>query len=306
MRFLTMSVAVFLAAVTTWCAPAGDPAQPVIAAGMRIETDVPYGAQSPAQVLDILYPAGPGAAARPAVVHIHGGGWYTGGKGGDSTLKLLNTLAENGYVGVSIAYRLSDEAKFPAAVEDCRLALRWLRANAAKYRIDPDQIGAIGASAGGHLSAMLAVAGSEASLDGTGGLAEYSSAVQAAIPVCGPMDLREPLSFKLGLENDDAVMRFLGGTPLALPEVARRASPAAYVRAGLPPMLLIHGTEDRRVELVQSTKFAEALKAVGAPVEVIAVEGGNHGMGIARTPEMVARIVAFFDAHLKPEVKPAG
>lgn len=267
--------------------------------GLAFDTDVPYGAQSPAQILDILYPADAAADARPAVVHIHGGGWYTGGKGGQSTFNLLKALADRGYVGVSIAYRLSDEAKFPAAVEDARLAIRWLRANAAAYRIAPDHIGAIGASAGGHLSAMLAVTADAAEFDGAGGLTEHSSAIQAAVPVCGPMDLRQPLSHKLGLENDDVVIRFLGGTPIDLPEPARRASPAAYVRPGLPPMLLIHGTDDRRVELEQSTRFAEALQAAGSPADVIAVQGGKHGMGIAREPEMVQRIIGFFDVHLR-------
>lgn len=297
--YLTLGITALL--FSAGLSAAAQDAPPEIPADLVFEVDVPYGTQSEFQRLDILYPSDPAAAPRPVIVHIHGGGWYTGGKGGESTLKLMKAFAADGYVAVSIAYRLSDEAKFPAAVEDCRLAVRWLRSHAAKYRIDPDHIGAIGASAGGHLSAMLAVTGDVADFQGSGGLDEYPSGIQAAVPVCGPMDLQKPLSFKLGLENDEAVTRLLGGTPLEKPDDARRASPVTYVKAGLPPMLLIHGTEDRRVELVQSTDLAEALKAVGSPCEVVAVEGGSHGMGIARTPEMVERIIAFFDGALKPK-----
>ena len=273
---------------------------PVDLSGYTLDKDVAYGTQSPKQVLDILYPNDPSAAARPAIIHIHGGGWYTGGKDGDSTLRLMHAFAERGYVTLSIAYRLSDEALFPAAVEDCRLAVRWLRANATKYRVDPAHIGALGGSAGGHLSAMLAVCGEEKRFDGAGGLLEYSSAIQAAVPICPPMDLSKPLSFTLGVANDEAVTRFLGGTPEQKADEAKWASPVTYVRAGVPPMLVIHGDADRRVELVQSTEFAAKMKEVGAACELIVVPGGKHGMGDARKPEMLERMIGFFDGHLKP------
>lgn len=275
---------------------------PLDLTGYAFDKDVAYGTQSPKQVLDILYPADLSAVARPAIIHIHGGGWYTGGKDGDSTLRLMHAFAEKGYVVLSIAYRLSDEAPFPAAVEDCRLAVRWLRANAAKYHVDPEHVGAMGGSAGGHLSAMLAVCGDEKRFDGAGGLLEYSSAIQAAVPICPPMDLTKPLSFKLGIANDEAVTKFLGGTPEQKPEEAKWASPISYVRPGLPPMLLIHGDADQRVELVQSTDFAAKAREAGSSCELIVVPNGKHGMGEARQPEYVARMLAFFDAHLKAKV----
>ncbi len=274
---------------------------PLDLTGYTFDKDVAYGTQSPKQVLDILYPTDTSTGPRPAIIHIHGGGWYTGGKDGDSTLRLMHAFAEKGYVALSIAYRLSDEALFPAAVEDCRLAVRWLRANAAKYRVDPAHIGALGGSAGGHLSAMLAVCGEEKRFDGEGGLMEYSSAIQAAAPICPPMDLTKPLSFTLGVANDEAVTRFLGGTPEQKAEEAKWASPITYARAGVPPVLLIHGDADRRVELVQSTDFAAKMKEVGGACELIVVPGGKHGMGMARTPEMLARMIGFFDGHLKPK-----
>lgn len=278
--------------------PAPEP-PPLDMSAYTFDKDIAYGSQSPKQVLDILYRTEHDDALRPAIIHIHGGGWYTGGKDGDSTLRLMHAFGERGYVALSIAYRLSDEALYPAAIEDCRLAVRWLRANAAKYHIDPDRIGAMGASAGGHLSAMLAVAADEKRFDGQGGLNEFSSAVQAAVPVCPPMDLTKPLSFKLGIANDEAVTRFLGGSAADNPEEAKWASPITYVRPGLPPMLIIHGDADRRVELVQSTDFAAKAKEVGAPCELIVVPGGKHGMGDARGPELSVRIMDFFDQHLK-------
>lgn len=293
--FLLLSLLVFT------CLPclAQDP-PPLDLTGYTFDKDIAYGTQSPKQVLDILYPSDASAAPRPAIIHIHGGGWYTGGKDGDSTLRLMHAFAEKGYVALSIAYRLSDEALFPAAVEDCRLAVRWLRANAEKYRVDPEHIGALGGSAGGHLSAMLAVCGEEKRFDGVGGLLEYSSAIQAAVPICPPMDLTKPLSFTLGVANDEAVTRFLGGTPEQKADEAKWASPVTYVRAGVPPMLMIHGDADRRVELVQSTDFAAKMKEAGAACEVIVVPGGKHGMGDARKPEMLERMIGFFDGHLKP------
>lgn len=124
--------------------------------GLVLTQDVAYGTASKAQRLDILFPEDR-AQPRPAIVHIHGGGWHAGDKGGRNTFELMRTFAKAGYVALSINYRMSGEAKFPAAVEDCKLALRWLRAHAPDYGVDPDRIGVIGPSAGGHLSAMLAV-----------------------------------------------------------------------------------------------------------------------------------------------------
>jgi alpha-L-fucosidase len=265
--------------------------------GFVFVANIPYGVVSGAQRLDILYP--PNAKhPLPAIINIHGGGWYAGGKGGETTLAMLCRFAESGFVALSIDYRLSDEATFPAAVEDCKQAVRWLRAHATDYNVDPERIGVIGASAGGHLSAMLAVTRPEDEFDRAGRYLEYSSAVQAAAPVCGPMDLCVPLAPQRYPDNDPAVVRFLGGTFPGKLGAARRASPITYVRKELPPILLVHGDADNRVELSQSQKFADALAAAGAPHELLVVKGGGHGMGIARDDAMLARIVAFFRAHL--------
>ena len=279
----------------------GDPSLPK---DMKLVRDVHYGEVSPAQRLDILYR--PDAAEpQPAIVHIHGGGWYTGDKGGPITLDMMRRFVEAGYVAVSINYRLSDEMRFPAAVEDCKLALRWLRLHASDYCVDPERIGVIGGSAGGHLSTMLAVTRPEDGLEG-GGWAGESSAVQAAVAVCAPMDLREPLTPPPAEEPDPVVVRFLGSAAVVNADAARRASPISYVRKDLPPILLIHGTDDKRVDPGQSKAMASALNAAGAPCELMLVAGGKHGMGIARMDETFARILAFFGRYLQTSRRPAA
>lgn len=272
--------------------------EPALPEGMKLARDLPYGTASEAQRLDILYvPDAP--ERRPALVHIHGGGWYTGDKGGASTLEMMRRFVEAGYVALSINYRLAGDAPFPAAVEDCKLALRWLRAHAADYGVDPDRIGVLGASAGGHLSAMLAVTRPADGLEGDGGYPEESSAVQAAAPICPPTDLRVPLAVAPAEGPDPLVVGFLGGAPSEKADAARRASPIGYVRKDVPPMLIVHGTDDRRVDPGQSTAMAAKFEAVGAPVELVLVKGGKHGMGIARTEQGFARILAFFNRHLQ-------
>ena len=300
MNTLAIACLLTLASVSLAEAP-GEPAkpfEPVAPEGMQLERNVPYGTQSRMQRLDILYPAS-ASSPRPAIVHIHGGGWYTGGKEGKSTFGMLERFAAEGYVAVAIEYRLSDEAVFPAAVEDCKLVIRWLRANAEKYHIDPAHIGVIGDSAGGHLSAMLAVTRPSDGLDGTGGHADQSSAVQAAVPVCPPCDLRIRIAARGEDTIDPLVARFLGPEAMAKPDPARAVSPIVYVHKDAAPMFLIHGTDDKRVMPVQSQMMLDAMKQAGAPCELAVVEGGNQGMAIARTDDMMSRIVAFFNAHLK-------
>lgn len=296
LRELAWSIAIVALCVWTGFAAESE-AQALPPDGFVFVANIPYGVASKAQRLDILYPP---HAARPlpAIVHIHGGGWYAGGKGGETTLAMLSRFAEAGFVALSIDYRLSGEATFPAAIEDCKQAVRWLRAHAKDYNVDPDRIGAIGGSAGGHLSAMLAVTRPEDGFDRNGRYLEFSSAVQAAVPVCGPMDLRAPLAPERYPDDDPVVVRFLDGPLVKKSEEARRASPIAYGRTDLPPILLVHGDSDNRVVLSQSQSFSNALSAVGAPHELLVVEGGGHGMGIARDEAMLARIVAFFRSHL--------
>jgi acetyl esterase/lipase len=266
-------------------------------AGYAVDTDIRYGNVSESQCLDLMYPS-PADSPQPAIVLIHSGGWYTGDKGGPNTFRMMCSFAEAGYVAVSIGYRLADEAPFPAAVEDCKLAVRWLRANSERYGIDPSRIAAMGASAGGHLAAMLAVTKPEDNLEGRGALPEISSAVQAAVAVAAPFDLRIPLSSKFSETDDPAVVRFLGGPLAEKNEEARRASPIAYIRGVTTPLMIVHGAADKRVCMNQAEAMARALEQAGSPHQVIIVEDGGHGMGIAREEKSLQRILVFLGVYL--------
>jgi acetyl esterase/lipase len=273
----------------------------VAAPGTRLERDVAYGTQSSAQRLDMVYPEKPGTPA-PVVFYVHGGGWNGGDKGDDPEMMMgmLNGLAADGFVAASVNYRLDKEAPFPAAVEDCKLVVRWLRAHAEKYGIDAKRIGVVGGSAGGHLAAMLAVTEGHRELEGKGGFSEESSAVQAAASVSGPTDLQVTLCAAKREDRYKMVSDFLGGPLDERKELARRASPIAYVRKDLPPTLFVHCKDDPAIDVDQSIRMAEALKKAGAPTRLMVLDGTNHGSDMARTEPVLTELRKFFRVTLTP------
>ena len=218
----------------------------------------------------------------PAVIRIHGGGW----RFGSHKEKIADWLAPHGYFVASVEYRLSTEALWPAQIEDCKLAVRWLRANAAKYRVDPDRIAVWGSSAGGHLAACVGTMGGQ--FEGNGGYPDVSSKPQAVIDWCGPVDFTtgDPgVEKKLAKPPDydsPGLVKLFGGTYKEKPEIWKQGSPIAYVSASTPPFLVIHGDKDQSVPHEQSEKFVAALKAAGVPVQFITVQGGGHSMGAAK------------------------
>lgn len=235
----------------------------------------------------------------PVVLWIFGGGWSRGSK---NHLPPLN-LVSRGYMVVSIDYRLSGEAPFPAAIEDCKAAVRWIRANAAAYHFDPDHIGAWGHSAGGHLAALLGTSGGVAALDGTGDNPGVSSRVQAVCDMSGPSDI---LQFYQAVSNSNqgkapiaksAIEQFMGGSVEQNRAKAIAASPTTYVSKDDPPFLIIHGENDMTVPASQSELLASKLKAAGVPVTLIVAEGRGHGVG---GPAFAPEITSFFDKNLKP------
>jgi acetyl esterase/lipase len=213
-----------------------------------VQADVQYcpGGGRPLR-MDVFVPEHRIATPTPAVLWIHGGGWEHGDKRGNSGAPFL---ADGGFVTASLTYRLSGEAPFPAAIEDCKCAIRFLRANAARFGIDPAQIGAAGFSAGGHLAELLATADGHAGLGGDGSWQSVSSRVQAAASYCGVSDLTQPFPS----DTLQAIARFLGGTRAQAPELYKRASPVTYLSGGDPPLLLVHGEHDETVPFVQSTR----------------------------------------------------
>jgi acetyl esterase/lipase len=199
---------------------------------------------------------------RPGIVVIHGGGWIEGDKSSFSAANgevpgNIQHFAEMGFVAVTVNYRLSSEAPFPAALEDCKTAVRWLRAHAKEYNLDRDSIGAWGNSAGGHLALLLGMAGKDAGPKGDGPFADQSSSVQAIASDSGPIDLIE--QHRSGVLRE-VCARFMGGPPEGERVPAyKRASPIDQIAAGVPPLLLIYGVEDAQVPVETADRFVLAL-----------------------------------------------
>lgn len=226
--------------------------------------------------LDLLLPDPAPASPVPAVVYLHGGGWRHGDKSAGMYPWHSPLLAANGFVAVNVGYRLTDLAPFPAQAHDVKAAIRWLRANAKQYGIDPDRIGVWGDSAGGHLAALLGTSAGVAELEGECGSPDESSAVQAVVARCAPTDFTiwpgdEPV-------EEEVLTALFGGPPAERPELRRLASPVAFVHADLPPFLVVHGTEDETVPFDQAETLVSALRAHGGDVTFEVVDGGHHNL----------------------------
>jgi acetyl esterase/lipase len=225
--------------------------------------------------LDIAYPKD-NKGKLPAVVYIHGGGFSGGEKPANQTV----FFAKNGFVGIAIEYRLSGEAKFPAAVNDCKTAVRWTRARAEKYGIDPDRIGVIGESAGGYLVAMLGTSGGDAYLEGDGPYRGYSSKVQAVVDLFGPTDFSRMNDVPTGMDHNAAnspESQFLGKLVQEDLELVKKANPVTYVDAGDPPALIIHGEKDTAVIIQQSELLFNAFTKAGVKAKLVRVKNAGHG-----------------------------
>ncbi len=224
----------------------------------------------------------------PVILWVHGGGWITGDKAGGPAVQ----FAAKGFAVASMNYRYSQHATFPAQVHDCKAAVRWLRANAETYSLDPGHIGAWGASAGGHLVAMLGLTAGNQQLEGNLGNANQSSSVQAVVDWFGPTDF-------LTLGPRETRTQFLGGDAVANPDKANSASPMRFVSSTAAPFLIVHGDQDPLVDHSQSSTFAAALKQAGVESTLVTILGGKHGGAKFSRPDEIARIEAFFNKHLK-------
>jgi len=238
--------------------------------------------------LDLYLPA---ASDRPApiIVWVHGGGWAGGSKAGTPAIRMVRS----GFAVASINYRLSQHAIFPAQIHDCKAAIRWLRAHASEYRLDPAHVGVWGSSAGGHLVALMGTSNGVSDLEGLLGNPEQSSDVQAVVDWFGPTDF-------LTVGSKETRTHFLGGDPQTIPEQARRASPMHYVSKDDPPFLVMHGDADPTVPIAQSETFAKALQGAGVDATLVNVVGGGHGGKLFTNDESMHRIESFFRKHLIP------
>jgi len=263
---------------------------------VRIEKDVDYLGPDRAEKGDLYLPARPVAGKRyPAVLIIHGGGWSGGDKGAKREINIGTNLVLNGYIGFSINYVLAKgKPTWPQNLYDCKTAVRWLRKNADRLQIDPDHIGVIGGSAGGHLAAMVTLTGPESGLDPQGPYGEYSCRVQAGVDLYGPADLMTWLPDRPGLG-------MLPATRAENPELYRLASPTTHADKNDPPLLILHGTADKTVAVDQSEVLAAALKKVGARHEILIIEDAPHSFHLQpKQRDLRPVVLGFFDRYLKP------
>jgi acetyl esterase/lipase len=248
---------------------------------------------------DIARPKTPPAGLMPAVLWIHGGGWTSGSH---HEFQQTIQLAKHGYLVLSVEYRFADEARWPAQIEDCKLAVRWLRANAVKYQVDPDRIGCWGTSAGGHLAALMGVTAGRPELEGKGGSAGFSSTVQAVVSFCGPTQFT-------GNNYVVPSRKMAGGSYEEKTDVYKQMSPLDNVNPKACPFLFVNGDKDTTVPRFHAELMTEALKKVKVPVEMIVVKNAGHGYvfnapkgGPPAEPspaEVDAAVLKFLDANLK-------
>lgn len=265
--------------------------------GVKITRDIAYlDTDNPRHMLDIAVPEKPATdKPLPVIVLIHGGGWM-GGTHGPYLTKALPLVREGKFAAVSIGYRLSREAQWPAQIHDCQAGLRWVKANAEKYNWDPERIVLWGSSAGGHLVAMLGVSADDAKIDGKAGPhADVDLKVAGVIDFFGPanmLTMGTPEGFARHNKPDAPEAMLLGGPILDVPEIAKSASPQEYVSAGDAPFLILHGTNDGTVPYEQSVDFHAALKKAGVDSTFVTVKRAGHGFG---GPEVNERVRAFLD-----------
>jgi acetyl esterase/lipase len=277
-------------------------------AGTAIERDLVFARVGGKNLVLDLYRPENRSGNLPVVVWIYGGAWRTRNR--VQQAPRASWLATHGYAVAVIDYRLSSEALFPAQINDCKAAVRWLRTNAAKFGLDAGHIGAWGESSGGHLATLLGVTGDVADLEGDLGNADQSSRVQAVVDFFGPTDFLQMDAHALPgatLKHDPPASpesQLVGGAIKENVQKVARANPITYVTKDAPPFLIVHGEQDLSVPLHQSELLYEALKKAQVDVTFYKIAGAGHSGSIFYTEMMQAAVQAFFDKHLKPRPDP--
>ena len=273
--------------------------------GIKAEKDIRYIPDGDvAQSLDLYLPEKVADKLLPLIVWIHGGGWQGGSKNGSPAIGFV----KDGFAVASVEYRFSQKAKFPAQIQDCQAAIRWLRANSKKYNIDPDHIGVWGDSAGGHLVALLGTSGGKKAFAKIGGNEDQSDRVQAVCDWYGPADFSSVIKQADEDKNAKNIFKFntpkdpyseLIGVHLDDKDKADAVSPVHYVSKEAPPFLIMHGTHDTLVPFAQSEELAAALQKEGASVMLQKFPGAGHGGPVFGKPVVRELIGKFFAKNLK-------
>jgi len=252
--------------------------------------------------LDLAKPA-TGKGPFPCIVFIHGGGWSGGNRHAYRTA--IETAARKGYVAVTVSYRLTQpdpqtgqpKEPFPAQIHDCKAAVRWVRAHANEHQIDPQKIGVTGGSAGGHLSLLVGLTDAKDGLEGELGNGGQSSRVQAVCNVFGPTDM--PVLFQSTPAVYGLVKALCNGTLEEQPAMYKAVSPVTYISKDDPPVLTLHGSDDKLVPVEQAMILDKAMKAAGLSHELLILEGQGHGFGGQAAVKADTAMWTFFDQHLK-------
>jgi acetyl esterase/lipase len=271
-------------------------------------SDLAYATQSEAQKLDLYIPAA-GTGPFPVVIMVHGGGFMFGDKADGAGLTGVDQLLAAGYAVASINYRLSGEAQYPAQIQDAKASVRFLRANAVQYNLNPDKIGAWGASAGGNLVSLLGTTCGTAELEGADlGNADQSSCVQAVVDWFGPIDFLKMDEQFVGSgcpQTHDAAdspeSKLVGAAIQTVPDLVATTNPMNYITADDAPFFIENGTADCNIPPVQNKNLADALRAVIGSDKVIytSLEGAGHGGSQFETTENLNKVIAFLDQYLK-------
>ena len=282
----------------------------------RILRDLEYARVGDRALLLDLYLPQDARGSLPLIIWIHGGAWRMGSKDNPRAARIVGR-----YAVASISYRLSQEATFPAQIHDCKAAVRWLRANAQRYDLDPARFGAWGASAGGHLAALLGTSHRVAELEGDQGNLAHSSRVQAVCDFFGPSDFlrmddvsppassRAPASAPGSMVHDapdSPESQLVGGPIQENPDRVARANPITYVTPDDPPFLIVHGEDDDTVIANQSELLYAALRGAGIDSTLRLVPGAGHGFQGATEGQLAqidCWVDAFFDQHLGPSAQ---
>ena len=276
---------------------------PVAPEEVLFERDIRYRDGHGRWILNVIRPRETASQPRPAIVLVHGGGWT----GGDHYRfsRMGFTFAQKGYVVVLPTYRMIADAPFPACLHDVKNAIRWTRANAKKYNVDPDRIGAYGNSAGGTLALTAAMTATEEDLEGDGSFLKFSSELQAVVGsgVVGDMTHSNHSQRAAAVYRNLAGGKVPGTSDAEIKTMMQQASPASYIRRDVPPIMLVHGANDKVVFIDSTDEFVERLRSTGADITYLRFKDAGHGvmgqMGRKTTPAMVA----FLQKHLKTKTE---